>query len=278
MKTVNSKIQEVWVEYNKEFPPIQEIRAQIAPNTTIEHAALGEPSGLGEATVITSATIDSQEEYVRRQALHHDQCQKAEQESINEYINSCVVLVVADYDSAKIEKKLKKIQFISEPGRKLFLYDALSRDPLDWATLKKQRRSYLSGANVAMTFTNQPWRRGWRHARCRQEHLPDISADAGQPAQRGHYRVRGARHAHRQSDERDVAPGMEIVEGVGPQAPRPQNRQTHSEQARFAGTRVYERVLDDVPRSQRDMDLSAEPSRPHWPEKDEVPEGPREAR
>ena len=277
MKTVNSKIQEVWVEYNKEFPPIQEIRAQIAPNTTIEHAALGEPSGLGEATVITSATIDSQEEYVRRQALHHEQCQKAEQESINEYINSCVVLVVADYETSKIEKKLKKIQFISEPGRKLFLYDALSRDPLDWA-YSEEAKAELPLRGERGHDIHQPWRRGWRHARCRQEHLPDISADAGQPDQRGHYRVRGARHAHRLSDERDVAPGMEIVEGVGPQSPRPQNRQTHSEQARFAGTRVYERVLDDVPRAQRAMDLSAEPSRPHWPEKDEVPEGPREAR
>jgi len=57
MKTVNSKIQEVWVEYNKEFPPIQETRAQIAPNTTIEQAALGGPTGLGEATGLGASSL-----------------------------------------------------------------------------------------------------------------------------------------------------------------------------------------------------------------------------
>eukprot|EP00974_Lingulodinium_polyedra_P006923 656885-Lingulodinium_polyedra.AAC.1 len=37
-----------------------------------------------------------------------------------------------------------------EPGRKLFVYDSLCRGPVDWAAIKRHRRSVWAGAKVTM--------------------------------------------------------------------------------------------------------------------------------
>ena len=41
---------------------------------------------------------------------------------------------------------------MNEPGRKLFVYDSFCRDPMDWAHLKKHKRSYFGGAKAMMNL------------------------------------------------------------------------------------------------------------------------------
>ena len=52
-----------------------------------------------------------------------------------------------------IENRLRKIPFMSEPGRKMFAYDSLSRYPVDWLAIKRHNRSFLSGAKVTMALS-----------------------------------------------------------------------------------------------------------------------------
>ena len=42
---------------------------------------------------------------------------------------------------------------MKEPGRRLFVYDSLCQDPLNWAKLRGMKRSFLTGAKVSMTCT-----------------------------------------------------------------------------------------------------------------------------
>ena len=44
---------------------------------------------------------------------------------------------------------------MKEPGRKLLIYDSLCQDPLNRAKLRQMKRSFLTGAKVAMVC-NQP--------------------------------------------------------------------------------------------------------------------------
>ena len=43
---------------------------------------------------------------------------------------------------------------MNEPGRKLFFYDTLCREPVDWGAIKRLKRSFYGGAKVTMRFTN----------------------------------------------------------------------------------------------------------------------------
>ena len=81
------------------------------------------------------------------------ECEKAIAQSVQEYIESTIVLIQCDYDTAPIENRLKKVPFMNEPGRKLFVYDSLTRDPVDWATIKRLKRSFFTGAKVTMQLT-----------------------------------------------------------------------------------------------------------------------------
>ena len=42
---------------------------------------------------------------------------------------------------------------MNEPGRKLFLYDSLCREPVDWGAIKRHKRSFYGGAKVTMRLT-----------------------------------------------------------------------------------------------------------------------------
>ena len=61
-----------------------------------------------------------------------------------------VVLIISDLDPVKINKKLEKVSFMKEPGRKLFHYDSMCQDPLNWTKLRSMKRSFLTGAKVSM--------------------------------------------------------------------------------------------------------------------------------
>ena len=40
-----------------------------------------------------------------------------------------------------------------EPGRKLFVYDSLCRDPVDWSAIKRRKRSFFAGTKVTMQMS-----------------------------------------------------------------------------------------------------------------------------
>ena len=50
----------------------------------------------------------------------------------------------------KINKKLEKVSFMKEPGRKLFVYDSLCQEGLNWQKLRSCKRSFLTGARITM--------------------------------------------------------------------------------------------------------------------------------
>ena len=78
------------------------------------------------AHVKASNRIESQEEYQQRLAAYQDECRRAQEDATNEHINLRVhMIIVNDMDPEKINKRLERVYFMKEQGRKLFLYDSL---------------------------------------------------------------------------------------------------------------------------------------------------------
>ena len=50
---------------------------------------------------------------------------------MDEYMLAAIELVQCEYETAPIEQWLRIIPFMTEPGRKLFAYDGVWRDPVD---------------------------------------------------------------------------------------------------------------------------------------------------
>lgn len=152
MKMVHAKVNEVLQLYKIDFPP------EVVREGSLPEAVVATPTTAGEyspATVKTTSAIQSEEEYATKLSQHVSECRRQEAEAIKAYVDQRIVLKICRYESNAVENKLKQITFMSEPGRKLFMYDSFCRDPLNWTTLKKKKRSYLTGAKVQMTI-NQP--------------------------------------------------------------------------------------------------------------------------
>ena len=149
MRGVKSKIQEIHSDYMTEFPP-QPVRQEEAGN--VPSVVLGGGSG-GQATAMKVCQIETEHDYNDAKAAWLTQCEKDMAESVEQYINSMVVLVVAPYETDAIEHKLRRINFLKEPGRKLFLYDSFCRDPANWNTIKRCKRNAIVGGAVAMKMT-----------------------------------------------------------------------------------------------------------------------------
>ena len=41
---------------------------------------------------------------------------------------------------------------MTEPGRNMFAYDSVCRDPVEWGAIKRHKRSHFAGAKVTMTL------------------------------------------------------------------------------------------------------------------------------
>ena len=107
----------------------------------------------GSATTVRASNkIENEEEYNACKAVWLSQCEKATEESVEQYIASMIVLVVAAYETMTSEQKLRRIPFMSEPGRKLFIYDSFCKDPADWQNIEKNRRNVFAWTKVAMRF------------------------------------------------------------------------------------------------------------------------------
>ena len=101
-----------------------------------------------------SGRIESEHEYQMALAQWGKLCENAVESSTNDYIDAMVVFVVAQYETSKVVDKLQRIPFMNEPGRKLFYYDSLCREPVDWGAIKRHRRSCFGGTKVTMQLTN----------------------------------------------------------------------------------------------------------------------------
>jgi hypothetical protein len=47
-------------------------------------------------------------------------------------------------------RQLDRVSLKRELGHKLFIYDSLLQEPLNWSKLRRMRRSFLTGAKVNM--------------------------------------------------------------------------------------------------------------------------------
>jgi hypothetical protein len=149
MKSIQKQIQDIYVLYKEEFP---EVPASIA-TTALPSAEIQMHSSAGEYTpaqVKGTSAIETEEEYQAKLSAYNEQCRQAVEESAKQYVEQRIALVISDLDGQKIAKKLEKVSFMREPGRKLFIYDSLCQDPLNWSKLRKMKRSFLTGARVAM--------------------------------------------------------------------------------------------------------------------------------
>ena len=151
MRVVRDKVNDIYQVYNNEFPP-DTVQQDSLPEATVQ-VAQDQAGVYAPASVRTSSSIQSADEYNARLSQYIAECRRVESEAIQTYVAQRVVIKVARYESAAIESKLKQVRFMSEPGRKLFIYDSLCRDPLNWQSLKRMKRSYLVGAKVQMLLT-----------------------------------------------------------------------------------------------------------------------------
>ena len=148
MKHIQRTVSDIFALYQADYPDAAASAAGL-PSTEIQM-----PTCAGVYTpahVKASAAIDTEEEYQAKLAAYYEQCRKAQAASIKEHIETRVVMVISELDSQKIDNKMGRVSFMKEPGRKLFLYDSLCQDPLNWTKLRKMKRSFLTGAKVNMT-------------------------------------------------------------------------------------------------------------------------------
>ena len=73
---------------------------------------------------------------------------------MSEFLRPLLLLIQCECETAPIEQRLKRIPFMSEPGRKLFAYDSMCREPVDWGAIKRHKRSHFAGAKVTMNLSS----------------------------------------------------------------------------------------------------------------------------
>ena len=147
MQTVQQTVWELYALYKAEFPeqPQQSVSLPSAEIDVNASAGVYTP-----AHVKASSRIESSEEYSAKLVSYQEACRRVQEDATKEHINLRVVIIVSDLDPQKVIKKLERVSFMKEVGRKLFHYDSLCQDPLNWAKLRTTKRSFLTGAKVAM--------------------------------------------------------------------------------------------------------------------------------
>ena len=147
MKSITTTVNEIYTIYKAEFPETQ-LQTHQLPSIDVDmNASAGEYS---PARVKASNTIETQQEYHEKLSAYQDACRKAQETATKEHMDMRVVLIISDLDANKINKKLDRVSFMKEPGRKMFVYDSLIQDPLNWPKLRQWKRSFLIGAKVGM--------------------------------------------------------------------------------------------------------------------------------
>ena len=127
MTNLTRQINELYSLYRQEFLDAPQ-QAQSHPSTEIDiNASVG---AYTSAHVRASSRIESQDEYQAKLSAHQQACKDTQEASIKDHINMKVVLIVSDLDANKIMRNMDRVPFMKESGRKLFVYDCLSQDPL----------------------------------------------------------------------------------------------------------------------------------------------------
>ena len=153
MRAVREKVEAVWRMYYQEFP--QESAPQQGndlPDATVQ-VPQDQAGVYAPASVRTSNNIQTNEEYTARLSQHLADCKRSELDAINDYVGQRVVIKVSEHDTDQIVSKLKSVRLLKESGRKVFILDTLTRDPLNWCNVKRAKRSFLTGAKVQMMFS-----------------------------------------------------------------------------------------------------------------------------
>ena len=147
MKNVQARTQHIAAEYAKDYPP--KPANELTPVTMV-----GSSNTSGDAVKVRlTNTIESETDYEARLAEWSEQNKKSEVAALKNYILSRVVFVVSKYESDSLVAALGKVPLVQEPGRKLFKYDSLVMDPMDWKKLKQQKRMFPhAGGKVSMTL------------------------------------------------------------------------------------------------------------------------------
>ena len=149
MRTLKEKVQEIWTDYIVEFPP-DHLPTDV-PSASVDTQAVS--SGQNVTQIRAISRIESEHEYQMGLAQWGQQCATAVENSVEDFINATIVIIVSNHETAPIEARLKKIPFMNEPGRKLFAYDSLCREPVEWGAIKRHKRSFHGGAKVTMQLT-----------------------------------------------------------------------------------------------------------------------------
>ena len=82
-------------------------------------------------------TIESKEEYQANLFSYLEHCRRAVKDSTEAYVDQRIALIISTLESAKVARKLERVMFMKEPGRKLFFYDSFCREPLNWTSMKE---------------------------------------------------------------------------------------------------------------------------------------------
>ena len=137
MGKLQKLVQEIWALYKSEFPD-EPPQAPVLPSTDIDMSACAGVST--PAHVKASSQIETHEEYQEKLSAYQEECRQAQDESVKGHINLRVAFVSGELDAARVNQKLERVSFMMEPGRKMFIYDALCQDPMNWenATIETQ--------------------------------------------------------------------------------------------------------------------------------------------
>ena len=173
-RTLKGKVEDIWKDYSVEFaqPPSSPKKDENVPSVQIDIGAMS-------TTVKASSRIESEEEYIARKAEWMAACERAQEEAVEQHISSTVILVVASHETPVIEQKLRRIPFMNELGRKLFIYDSFCKDPANWTQIKKAKRNAFTGTKNAMRLSQV----GWESADTLgdEEHVLGIPEGGGRP-------------------------------------------------------------------------------------------------
>ena len=69
-------------------------------------------------------------------SAYQEQCRKAFDDSTREHIELRIAFVT-ESDPQTMGRKLDRVSFMRELGRKLFIYDSLVQDPINWNKLRR---------------------------------------------------------------------------------------------------------------------------------------------
>ena len=184
MKHVQKLFTEIWALYKMDFPDTS------APNSALPSTELQMPvSSAGEYTpahVKASNSIESEEEYHAKLSAYQEQCRKATENSTRDHIELRIAFVT-ESDPTTMGRKLDRVSFMREPGRKLFIYDSLVQDPLNWNKLRKENEAILPHRSQSEHDLSASWAGKPGHTEHNEGHIPLLQDRAAtRSALRGH--------------------------------------------------------------------------------------------